>query len=430
VRSRHIVLFGHFGVGNLGNDASLEAALVNIRRLVPDATVTCVCRGPSGVSSRFGIPAIPIDVNEDRSPGVAGGRRPGLAARLVSRVFDEGDFWVRRTSWFRSVDQFVVVGTGAIYDATSPPWNVPYDLFKWCRAARLGGAEVVFLSVGAGPIVHRASRALMVHALRSAQYRSYRDTASFAYLQSVGFDTSRDHLYPDVVFSLPLADAPAPRASVGQPARVGLGVMAYYGPAHDTSAGAPLYRAYVTQMTRFLHWLLAQGHHVRLLTGDLENDPQPADELMASVRASGRADWQAQVVAEPIRSVQDLSAQVARTDVVVASRFHNLVAALMLGRPAMSIGFHEKNDALMADMGLEAYCQHIERIDVDRLVSQFEAIVAEFAAVAERVARRSAEYSARLEEQYARVFGHVTGAIGHRPGSADVPAHATARRVQ
>jgi polysaccharide pyruvyl transferase WcaK-like protein len=176
--------------------------------------------------------------------------------------------------------------------------------------------------------------------------------------------------------------------------------MAYYGPAHDTTRGAPLYRAYVAQMTRFVHWLLAQGHHVRLLTGDVDNDPRPAHEILASVREAGPPQCQARIVSEPIASTQALSRQIAQTDLVVASRFHNLVGALMLGRPVMSVGFHEKNDALMADMGLADYCQHIERIDVDRLTRQFDALRAQLGPVARRILQKTADYRAALEEQY------------------------------
>lgn len=400
MRNPHIVLFGHFGVGNLGNDTSLEAALVNIRRLLPSATVTAVCRGPRIISERFGIAALPMDVNEDRQPGAAPAPRRSVPRKLLARGLDEMAFWVNRTRWFRHVDHFFVVGTGAIYDATSPPWNAPYDLFKWCRAAKIGGSRVAFVSVGAGPIVHPASKVLMLNALRSAHYRSYRDKASFDFLRSVQFDTSRDHFYPDLVFSLPVMAEGEPRLAGPGPYRVGVGVMAYYGPAHDTVSGAPIYRAYVDRMTRFVHWLLAQGHDVRLLTGDVENDPQPAHEIHNSVLATGDAEWAARIGREPILSVHDLSFQIAQTDIVIASRFHNLVAALMQGRPVMSVGFHEKNDALMADMGLQDYCQHIETLDVDRLIGQFQALVAERQTAARRVLSTTRQYRARLEEQF------------------------------
>lgn len=410
----HIVLFGHFGVGNLGNDTSLEAAVVNIRRFLPSATITCVCRSSRLIAERFGIAALPMDVNDDRQHGGELRRHRTIVGKLLARIGDELSFWVNRTRWFRTVDHFMVVGTGAIYDATSPPWNVPYDLFKWCRAARLGGSRVAFVSVGAGPIVHPVSRVLMLNALRIAHYRSFRDKASFDYLRSVGYDTAGDHLFPDLVFSLPLPPCEPPELAGAGPYRVGVGVMAYYGPAHDTTAGEPLYREYVERMTRFVLWLLSQGHRVRLLTGDIDNDPQPAHEIRNAVHAAANADWVDRLAWERILSVNDLSHQIAQTDIVIASRFHNLVGALMAGRPVMSVGFHEKNDALMADMGLQEYCQHIERIDVERLVTQFGTLVHNRESIASRIADVTARYRVRLDEQ----FRTLLAGEGTAPGSA------------
>ena len=69
--------------------------------------------------------------------------------------------------------------------------------------------------------------------------------------------------------------------------------------------------------------------------------------------------------------------QIAATDVVVATRYHNVVCALKLGKPTVSVGYAEKNDVLMAEMGLGGFCQHVERLDLDRLIEQFTQLVAD-----------------------------------------------------
>ena len=56
---------------------------------------------------------------------------------------------------------------------------------------------------------------------------------------------------------------------------------------------------------------------------------------------------------------------------VVATRYHNVVCALMLSKPTISIGYGEKNAVLMADMGLADYCQPVDHLDVGRLIEQF-----------------------------------------------------------
>ena len=63
--------------------------------------------------------------------------------------------------------------------------------------------------------------------------------------------------------------------------------------------------------------------------------------------------------------------QIAQTDLIVATRFHNIVCALKMGKPAISLGYSRKNDVLMADFGLGDYCQHVEQFEVPALIGQF-----------------------------------------------------------
>ena len=67
--------------------------------------------------------------------------------------------------------------------------------------------------------------------------------------------------------------------------------------------------------------------------------------------------------------------QILETELIVATRFHNIVAALSAGRPAISIGYAEKNDALLEQVGLGAFCQWIEGLDTSRLIADFQTLI-------------------------------------------------------
>jgi polysaccharide pyruvyl transferase WcaK-like protein len=401
---QRIVLYGLFGIGNFGNDTTFEAVLHNLRNIQPSADITCVCGGHQFIAERFGIKTLPYDVGMSRRVNLPSSRALQVAAQGALRVADEIEFWLRRPLWFRSIDQFIVVGTGAVTEMTVRPWNAPYDLFKWCTAAKLGGARLTFLSVGAGPIENRLSRTLMLSALRLADYRSYRDAPSVEYARGVGFDTTDDGVYPDLVFSLPEKGWSAPHRASAKPRTVGLGVMGYYGCRYAQSSGESIFQGYMAKLKRFVHWLLDQRYSIRLLIGHSGVDQRPIDELLDFVQTTGPSDWQDRVFAEPIGDVYDLFQQIADTDVVVATRFHNIVCALMMGRPAVSIGYHPKNDALMADMGLEAYCQHIEHFDIERLIQQFQSLTSELDPASQRIQQKCVEYRQLLDEQYRRIL--------------------------
>ena len=97
----------------------------------------------------------------------------------------------------------IIPGTGLLTDAYGLSGWGPYNLFKWSLIAKLRGCEVLFVSVGAGPIYSTLGRYFVKSALSMADFRSYRDDASMAYLKRIGFRTNGDRVYPDLVFSLP-----------------------------------------------------------------------------------------------------------------------------------------------------------------------------------------------------------------------------------
>ena len=365
-----IALFGHFGSGNVGNDSTLEAALANLQERLPTAKFVCICNGPSWVEQRFRIPALPADRLRSRVES----RWLSRARRYFGRsytVLSELAFWIWRPIWFTRIDMFVVVGTGAVDDmAVSRPWHAPYDLYKWCRCAKTGGAEVVFLSVGVGPIVDRRSQYFMLKALRLADRRSYRETAAVDYLNGVGFDTSEDALYPDLVFSLRKPELQVLKARRMSTPTVGLGLISYFGWKHDAVEGAPVFEAYISKIKQFARWVLEEGFALRLIVGDWI-DQRSVIELTGYIEATLPAEARSRLISEPIHDVDDLFTQLSQTDVVVASRFHNVLCAMMVERPVISIGYHDKNLLLMEGMGLGQYCHHIEKFTDEWLVDRF-----------------------------------------------------------
>jgi len=84
---------------------------------------------------------------------------------------------------------------------------------------------------------------------------------------------------------------------------------------------------------------------------------------------------------------------------VVTTRFHNIVAALKLARPVISLGYGQKNDVLLEKFGLGAYCQPVEHIDVPALISQLETLVEIRETFAERFSEATRFILHCLEEQ-------------------------------
>jgi polysaccharide pyruvyl transferase WcaK-like protein len=395
-RPRRIGLLGLFGCGNAGNDGSLEAMLAFLRQVRPEAELICFCAYSDGAADQiardFRIRALPIALP----------RPTKVLLRILDRLTCGGPRQLAsliRAIWHaRRLDLLIIPGTGILDDFQAGPLGMPLALFGWCLAARVCGAESAFVSVGAGPIHHPISRWLMKSAVAMAQYRSYRDTVSKTFMESIGFDAQDDAIYPDIAFKLPAPSAPVRDPAAAGSITVGVGVMTYLGWQRGSPLGPAIYATYLEKITTFVLWLLDQGHRVRILMGDAADQDALADVLSRVATARPHLA-QERLVADPMRSLHDLMRQMAETDVIVATRYHNIVCALKLAKPLVSLGYAEKNDVLMTEMGLGSFCQHIEHLDLDLLIEQFTQLVAQRRSYEDSIRRTNLAYHERLERQ-------------------------------
>ncbi len=372
-----IALFGGFGIGNFGNDASLEATLSYLRAERPDADLSCICTNPEETAANFGLPTFPTS---QRPKGLW--RVADLALLRLPRVVAN---WIYTLRLLRRFDVLLIAGTGVFDDFRDTPLGWPSRLLRWCLAARLRGVGVAFLSVGAGPILSPISRFLMKRSAQLAQHRSYRDAASRAFMQGIGVDESASAVLPDLAFLLPAPPQPERRADA--PLIVGVGVMNYRG-WRDSDA---VFESYVETHVRLIQWIEAQGHGVRILIGQTPTD-------LVAVRAIEKRIGRRLMTPEQesISSFHDAMRAAAETDIVVASRYHVQIAALKVGRPVISLSYAPKNDALVSEAGLGEFRQDIHAVDFDLLTHQISEIIAERARFGAIVRDRVGATEARL----------------------------------
>lgn len=401
--ARKISFYGHFGTLNTGNESTLLATLLRLRALFPVAEFSCICSNPEAVAASYGIKAVPIS---DRAARIWDRRTP-LSARVIQfpvALGKEVGEYVRAFRALRETDTFIVPGTGLLTDAYGLSGWGPYSLFKWTLVARLRRCRVVLLSVGAGPIYSSRGRLLVRSVLAIANYRSYRDTSSLEYVESIGFGVDGDRIYPDLAFSLPPTVTPTSHDKPAKRRVVGLGLMVYDGKLDAARPAGEIYEAYLDALSVFVDWLLANNYDVRLLLGD--GDTPVIEDFRAALRARAGTYDEERVIEEPVDSVSQILAQLAASDFVVATRFHNVLLALLLGRPVIAISFHHKSSSLMSHMGLSEYCQDIRRLDSRRLIEQFQTLERNRVPVEHAIGEKVEESRRALEEQYDLLFAH------------------------
>lgn len=363
-------LFGLFGSENFGNEASLISVVRSLRRRVPAVDLLCICIQPRKVRDTYHIDAVDLRLG-------ALGDCTGLW-RLVLRCANKARLLrVARVAQayrqMRGVDVMVFPGTGILDDYGLRPGGIPLDMLIWCAIARLRRAEVVFVSIGAGPITNPRTLWLMMRTARMASHRSFRDGISKEFVATHGLDVTRDRVLPDVVFSLRPEDVGRFEADKNVSLVVGIGVMDYRGWNVRGERQAEIYRKHVEDTVEIIGSLLDRGHSVKVILGE-STDKQVAEDVVERVRSADSTHGE-RCVAPPMDSYEDLFRELQQCDLVIGTRFHNVVCALLLGKPVISIGYAAKNRRLLEEFGLGAYAHDLETLSVALVMEQFDELV-------------------------------------------------------
>ena len=399
---KKVCFLGNFGSTNFGNEITLQAILYHFRSLLPEAKAACVCSDPETLAATRLIEAVAICER-----GINPSKLRSQTARLLRKVFiripSEFYRWIGAFRTLKGTDMLIIPGTGLVTDAYGLYRCGPYDLFKWTLMAKLRGCKVLFVSVGVGPLYGAFGRHLVRSALFLADFRSYRDHLSMQCVNGIGLRTNSDRVYPDLVFSLPETRICLDHDKNRVRSVVGLGLMEYAGRYSVANPSNATYTAYLENLVSFAKWLLTHGYDVRLLVGDLADRVVTREFKSLLKERMGTYD-QARVIDEPVSSPDQLLSQIAHSDIVVATRFHNALLALLLNKPVIAISFHHKCTSLMSEMGLAEYCHDINQMNAARLIEQFQDLEKNAERLRPLIRQKVEQARKALDEQYHVIF--------------------------
>ena len=297
----------------------------------------------------------------------------------------------------------IIPGTGLLTDAYGLFGWGPYNLLKWSLIAKVCRCKLLFVSIGAGPIYGVLGRCFVRAILSLADFRSYRDDSTAHYLKGIGFHADNDPIYPDLAFSLPQTVIPHHNTKKSGRSVVGLGVMVYAGKYSVARPNDMIYLAYLENLVTIVRWLLARGYDVRLLSGDV-GDMHARQKFRDLLREHLSVCNEGHIIDQPICSPEDLFAQIVETDIVVATRFHNVLLALLCNKPVISISFHHKCESLMSAMGLSEYCLDINGLRADRLIEKLCDLETNADKMKPLISEKAGKFREALDKQYKLIF--------------------------
>ena len=410
---RRVALYGYLGSGNLGNDASFETILAWLKYSHPDLELQCITIAPDEIAARYGVPSVRLAW---RTLAQGRSRVAEASRKLLARAIDVP----RSYALAGSVDAVIVPGMGVLEERLGErPWGLPLGLFLMAAACRLRRRRFLLLDVGAERAMNPVTRRLYVATTRLATHVSYRDRSSAAAMERADARDSAA-IAPDLAFAHPATTLAKPELG-----RIVVGVMAYYGRKDDPKRGADVRNRYVATMADAMTQLASAEHQLVLVGGD-RVDVDVAREVRAAVLSAYTDLPDDAVQVRECTMFDELTAEMVRAEVVIASRFHNLICALRLARPTVSVGYAGKNRHLMEALGLDDYCQDIEHLDASLLVAQVKAAHEEREVLAAGIRRGTSAYAHEVQGLLERVAREALD-LGAAPRELDMQGGRDAR---
>lgn len=390
-----VALIGYLGAGNIGNDASLEVVLDWLGREPGVGKVRIISSHPHVVTRRYGVDAVPMS----RCPPAGPSGLTHKIRRVLGRAWD-----VPRAFALAGRPSAVIVPGMGVFEESLPvgPWGFPLTLALMALACRVRGTPFLLLDIGAEPPTDPRVGKVFEATARLASHLSVRDERSATAVTP--WLACRPDVYPDLVF--------AHRASPQVPVERDLIVVGCMGGGwEDAYRGTRDVRSnYLQVLVECVEQLVADGYQV-VLTGGDDADHAVALKLRSTL-LSGHCVAADRVSVDFASDFEGLTRLLARAQVVVASRYHNLVGALKMARPTVSIAYAEKCADLMQDCGLGEFNYDIRNLCAAELVNSVRRADERAPEIHQDLLTGNETRARQVDKLLAQVLGGADKAIG------------------
>ncbi|NPA06651.1 MAG: hypothetical protein GXO54_04520 [Chloroflexi bacterium] len=365
-----IGIFGSYDTASQGDLAILWGILTQIQRRFPQAQFTVFALDPSAVTQaihgRFDaiqvVPARPGTVHSAAIRVSRGGAKPNpsrarkLRSQLASLpwlydvilVLRYLRFWQRLREYLRDLDLLLIGGGGLLVDLYAR-WPIYPLLYTWL--ARATNTRVMFYAVGVGPIHTTRGRWYFRWAVQHSQGITVRDRYSYEQARQIlGIAPPRLVQAADPAFVLKPV-RPTPREERNRP-RIGVSTVAIYRPPTWPKADPVRYQTYIQRMATLVAQIANRYQaHVILFSTNCPQDLLAAEDIQRTARPllqRGTLDI------FPTCNLDKLfTALYPNLDLVLGTRLHSLILALIHHIPIVALAYQEKVMALGEELELQ-----------------------------------------------------------------------------
>lgn len=267
----------------------------------------------------------------------------------------------------------LVVSTGGTYlvehYALGPKWfdiGLAIDLLR----------PLVLFTQSLGPFRDASHREQMRHVADASSLVLLRDLASRDHLLELGVEAGKLVVAADAAFALgvPARTPQAGHSVSGPPLRVAISVRDWrWFEGGTASDGMARFRAAIVEVTRRL--VEDRGAHVTYVStcqgvpAYAMDDSKTADEIVAALPPAIRARV---IVDRAFHTPGALGTMLATFDLVIATRMHFAILAMMAGKATVPIAYEFKTRELFAEMNLGQLVADIETLTAESLLARVD----------------------------------------------------------
>ena len=333
---RGVLICGAYGHGNAGDEAILEAIVLEMRGIDPEMPITVLSRTPEETAARNGVQAL----------------HTFAFARFLKAM--------RRSKLFLN-------GGGSLIQDVTSSRSLWYYLFTLCAAKRLG-CRVLMYGCGIGPVTRKLDRRLTRRVLnKNVDVITLREENSLEELRAFGVTKPEIILASDPALTLPAAAPEAAEAALAAAGVekgtkcIGVCVRRWPGFLDKTPAFAAALR----------HAWEEYGLTPVFLSINHRSDGEAAERVCEKLSA----DVPRFVLREPMPTPLTI-AILSKMEIVVSMRLHGLIFSAASGVPLVGVSYDPKVTAFLDYAGQKNHLPLAET-DAEKLVSLVDAAAAQ-----------------------------------------------------
>jgi polysaccharide pyruvyl transferase WcaK-like protein len=416
-----IGLLDHMGYGNLGDAATQDVLIANIRSRIPGAEIVGFSLNPEDTRNRHQIESYSIThwhpgLNRaDSGTGDATNKKDRIRAALKSipvfapavrsarNLLRETAHLIRTFTVLRSLDSLIVAGGGQLSDLWRGPWSHPYNVFKFSALTKAAARRLLFVNVGVGPLRSRLGRAFAKHAVNLADYVSFRDKESRALIQDLGVKRIAG-VFPDSVYALNLPRLGQKSSLARGKLTVGINPLGYCDPRVWPRKDSAVYSRYIDKLAQACLWLIEKNYDVIVFSGEASVDEFALVDLKERLAPHMPEDRLIGMFTATAESVEELLNRISGFDFIVTSKFHGVIFSHLLEKPVLALSYGKKIDDLMRTVGTAKQCLPIEAFRLEEFKESFSAMAEDAERLKDVFREVAGHYSTKLNGQFDEIF--------------------------